>query len=329
MGSVGSRPAMISLLFLSTLSLVAAGPGHHHGDGHDKNCVDISRYSEVLFNVSYNDICTYRTHRTCQINKSSACVSIPVTNCDVVGLADCRNTPFSGVYHDDVVNTHQSVPKECTQTGEETLIEYHQKPVCQNITKQQCDSKWVINSQGEKVWAGNENCQEIVWEDCSLQQVPSPITVPTYTCYDLPAISYAVAEFHTVEVTGYTSHCETKAYPVCTTTNEQRCTEVEYEECFDTIEPVCFGGDDTIPGYGLCMKIPYQTYDHRLKCIVEPSLPSIQPVKPVKPEPSIPSIQPVNPVKIQQTKVEKTESTKTEQTSEKKIVSGYQKKKNY
>ena len=258
---------MISFLFLCGLSLVAGAPGgDHHGDGHDKHCVDISSYSEIQYNITINNICTYRTHRTCQINRSSACVSVPVTTCDVVGLSDCKSTPFTGLYHDDIVVPHKFVGKDCYQSGEETLIEYHQTPVCKNITKQHCESKWVINNLGEKVWDGNENCKDIVWEDCTLEQVPSPITVPTYTCVDMPVITYSVLEFNEVEVIGYTSKCATKAYPVCTTTNEQRCVDVEYEECFDTVEPVCFGG--------LYMKIPYQTYDHRLKCIVEPSTPS-------------------------------------------------------
>merc|ERR1712038_325267 len=275
--SVISRLAMISLIFLSALSLVAGFPGgDHHGDGHDDQCVDISRYSKILYNTTCYQFCTYRTHRTCQIQKSSACVSIPVTQCEVVGLADCKNTPFTGLYHDDVILTQQFVPKECKQTGEETLIEYHQTPVCKNVTKQHCESKWVINYLGEKVWAGNENCKDVVWEDCHLEQVRSPITVPTYSCFDLPTITYSVPEFREIEVTGYTSDCETKAYPVCTTTYEQVCTDVDYEECFDTIEPVCFGSSSDNSGF--CMTIPYQTYDHRLKCIIEPSTPTPTPI---------------------------------------------------
>merc|ERR1712165_161331 len=267
--SVVYTTAMISLLFLSGLSLVAGFPGgDHHGDGHDEHCVDISTYSEIQYNVTFHQFCTYRTHRTCQIKKTSACVSIPVTQCDVVGLADCRSKTYSGLYHDDVIHTQPFVPKKCEQTGVETLIEYHQTPVCKNVTKQHCESKWVISPlTGEKIWAGNENCKDIVWEDCTLQQVPTPTSFPTYSCYDLPTIYYSVPEFREVEVTAYKTACATKAYPVCTTTNEQRCTEVEYEECFDTIEPVCFGDSDE---HGLCIRIPYQTYDHRLKCIVEP-----------------------------------------------------------
>jgi len=266
--SVPSGPTMISLLLLSGISLVSGFPGgDHHGDGHDKNCVDISTYSEILYNTSHHQICTFRTTRTCTTHKNSACVSVPVTECEVVGYADCSNAPFTGIYHDDVVHTHQFVPKECHQSGQETLIEHHKTAVCQNVTKQQCDSKWVINSQGEKVWDGNENCRDITWEDCHLEDVPSSVTVPTYTCGDLDPISYNVPEFTEVEVTGYRSTCAAAAYPVCTTTHVQKCADVEYEECADTIEPVCFGGDKGDGDVGMVIRIPYQTYDHRLKCI--------------------------------------------------------------
>merc|ERR1712122_182497 len=108
----------------------------------------------------------------------------------------------------------------------------------------QCDTKWVVNEQGEKVWAGNENCVEITWEDCSLEMVATPVEVPIYKCEDAAPISYTVPSFAEVEVTGYKSQCTASAYPVC----------------FNC-------GDGANGANGCAFKIPFQTYDHRLKCI--------------------------------------------------------------
>lgn len=251
---------MIHLLFL--IGLVSGYPtegGDHHGDGHDANCVDISKYSEVMYNISTADLCTYKSRRSCQVRTSPACLQIPITTCSAAAYADCRSVPFTQIMKDDASVTETFVGKECAQSGTQTLIEVLQEPVCKNVTKEQCDSKWVVNAAGEKVWAGNENCQMITWEDCHLMDVAHPLEVPTYSCHDLPAVTYTLPISNTVEVTGYKSQCEAKAYADCQTNYVQECTELEFEECEDIIEPTCFGQ--------IQIKIPYQTYDHRLKCI--------------------------------------------------------------
>ena len=250
---------MLVFTLLSLVCLVSANPDHH-GDGHEENCVDISKYSDILYEESTHDVCTYRVSSVCSKSTSSACVSIPIEKCTVVGYANCQAETFTELLHDDMGETQSFIPKKCYQSGEETLVEYHKTPVCEPVTKEQCDSKWVVNEFGEKVWAGNENCQQVTWEDCKLVDVPKPITVPTYTCTDDAAISYSVPSIKTVEVTGRKTRCAPSAYPVCETTFENACVETEVEECSDVIEPACFGSTFS--------RIPYQTYDHRLKCII-------------------------------------------------------------
>ena len=260
---------MKSLILISSLVLVSGFPdGDHHGDGHEDNCVDVSKYSEVQYNITTAAICTYRTKQTCTKKVSSACISVPVTECEVTGYADCTTTGFTELYPDAKTTSQSFVPKDCFQNGQQTLIEYHKQPVCKPATKQQCDTKWIINEQGEKEWAGNENCIDVTWEDCTLELVPTPVTVPIWKCVDGAKIFYTVPEFYEVEVTRYTSECTASAYPTCTTSSVQKCTEVEYDECFDTIETVCFGAGAGGAGVnGFTFKVPYQTFDHRLKCI--------------------------------------------------------------
>ena len=92
--------------------------------------------------------------------------------------------------------------------------------------------------------------------DCHLEQVPNPVTVLIWKCEDAAPIFYAL-QFNEVEVTGYRSECTASAYPTCSSsTTVQKCTEVEYDECYDTIEPVCFGCGDGPAGYACTFKIP-------------------------------------------------------------------------
>ena len=116
---------MLQLLLL--LPLVSGFPGgDHSGDGHESSCVDISRYSEIFYEESFHDICTFRTARQCTSATSSACVAIPVAECEVVGYAQCTSTPFSILQHDDKVDSAEFTPKECYESGTQTLIETHQ-----------------------------------------------------------------------------------------------------------------------------------------------------------------------------------------------------------
>jgi len=260
------------LLLLVPL-MVAGHPsqhgGHHHGDGHDDQCVDISRYSEVQYNISIAPICTYRSTRVCNKQIGTACVSIPHQDCQVIGYSKCSSDVFTGTFNDDSVDSLSFTTKKCVQDGFKNLIEKNKVPVCKPVTKEVCDSKWVLNAVGEKVWAGNSNCQFKTVEECELVENTNPTQVPVWKCEDDAIISYNVPVIRQVSVNYYATKCQAAAYAQCSTRQETQCSEVEYEECTDTVEPTCFGC--ATPGAGNCgmeFRTPYQTYDHRLKCIV-------------------------------------------------------------
>merc|ERR1712037_780273 len=249
-----NQPTINMLHLLLLVGLVSGFPGgDHHGDGHEENCVDISSYSQIQYNTSTADLCTFKVRRSCQTKTSPACVQIPTQECKANAYPDCKSVPFTQIMKDDASNTNTFVGKECHETGSQALFETHQKPVCETVEKEQCDSKWVINEFGEKVWAGNENCKQV--------DVQTPISVPQYTCTDLPAVTYTLPSYAEVEVTGYRTECVPAANAACQTNYVQECTDLEYEECQDIIEPLCFNQ--------MMVQIPYQTYDHRLKCISE------------------------------------------------------------
>jgi hypothetical protein len=256
---------MDKIIFLTILSLTSAGriprSGDHHGDGHDDNCVDISKYGPVQYNESTPEICSYKMKTACTKRSREVCITVPITECHVVGYTHCENTPSTITARDDSMESEQFTQQNCVISSEKKVIsEVKKMPVCKNVTKQQCDTKWVINEQGEKVWAGNENCEEVTWEDCTLEDKVVTQEVDVWECTpDTEPIAYQTAIINTVDVTFSDRVCEARANPVCSQTSEVKCKTVEWEDCFDTVTPNCISAH---------FKIPYQEYDHRLRCSV-------------------------------------------------------------
>merc|ERR1712147_586922 len=77
MGRIQDNITMERIIFLTLLTLAAGG--QHHGDGHDDNCVDISKYGPVEYEESNTDICSYKVKKTCTKNSREVCKYVPVT----------------------------------------------------------------------------------------------------------------------------------------------------------------------------------------------------------------------------------------------------------
>ena len=246
--------------------------GHHKGaGGHDQNCVDISRYSEIFYNTSEAEFCTYKLDKQCQPQSKRLCAPVSLTTCQLTAKPDCTRTSLGlKTVRNDQIEQQLFTPKDCSQTGTQTILQPAQRPVCVTVTRpQHCESKWVVNDLGEKVWDGNENCESVTTEECSLEDYTIPIQVPVYGCTDGVPLTYSVPVVATETVTAYAHRCQAAVTPVCKTTTSEECIDVAYEDCEDVIVPQCQGGEG---GEGQLtprpFQIPYQTFDHRLKCLV-------------------------------------------------------------
>ena len=256
---------MEKLVIFSLITIAACGRiprgADHHGDGHDENCVDISRYGPVQYNESLTEVCSYKLNTNCVKKSEEVCVTVPITKCEIVGYTECDNIPSTQIVRDDSLQNQQFVAQDCEVSSvKETITEIKKMPVCQTVTKQQCDTKWVVNELGEKVWAGNENCKDVTWEDCTLEDREVSQEVEVYDCTpSSEIISYQTLSRTTSEVTTHKTVCEPKANPVCSHTTEVQCDTVEWEDCTDTVTPNCFSAS---------FRVPYQEFDHRLRCSV-------------------------------------------------------------
>ena len=93
------------------------------------------------------------------------------TKCSVVQYCGWLRLWLSQVQADGEGGHHgaedlHSGPKKCWKDGIELLKEVKKTPHCETVTKQQCDSRWIINEYRQKVFDGNENCKDVSWEDC-------------------------------------------------------------------------------------------------------------------------------------------------------------------
>ena len=230
-------------------------------EGINDNCVDISNYGPVVYNETALELCTYRMITQCVKKSKEVCVNVPKLTCKFETHVDCEDKQNIELVNDDITDFAEFLPQICQPGEPKVLTEMKHQPVCVNVTRQQCDSHWVTTAQGDQVWAGNENCRNVTWEDCSLQLKPVTTQVETFNCTpaELPVV-FATVVNREIEVTRVTRQCQPVAKPWCETTNVEECGTVEWDDCDDILLPSC---------YKNLFRIPYQEYNHLLRCNVE------------------------------------------------------------
>lgn len=224
---------------------------------HD-NCVDISHYEDVEYNVTATKMCQYKQRTHCESQRREVCREVPVTQCRIVGYTHCTETPNTQIVADDLIENESFFQQHCWPVIK-VVKEIKKVPHCEYVSKQQCDSKWEINEFGEKVFKSNENCHPVTWEDCKLVDSVVEEEVEVYSCHDDGSQSYLEPVVKQEEVTTRSEECGGRGGAVCQVTTSTECTEVEWTDCEETVVPDCHSVD---------IKVPSQEYDHLLRCSV-------------------------------------------------------------
>merc|ERR1712115_732625 len=251
-----------TLLLLSLAGLAAAFPGRntysgvHAGDQHSShdNCVEIIKYDEVEYTESNVEVCTHSTRRQCRPRTKEICQAVPVKRCELQSSTKCTNQASTVSRQEGVTTQESFTPQVCVRGADVFLTETKEK----TVTKQQCDSRWEVDPvTGEKVWAGNINCRNVDWEDCSLVQTQVSQAVEQHDCNAGAAISYNVVGQQTVQHNIGKQVCTPSAEAVCSERNERQCVTVEWQDCFDELVPNC----ETV-----WINKPSQEANHLLRC---------------------------------------------------------------
>ena len=225
---------------------------------HD-NCVDISHYEDVEYNVTATKMCQYKQRTHCESQRREVCREVPVTQCRIVGYTHCTETPNTQIVADDLIENESFFQQHCWPVIK-VVKEIKKVPHCEYVSKQQCDSKWEINEFGEKVFKSNENCHPVTWEDCKLVERVVSEEVPTYSCQDDTAIPYIAPVVREEQVTYNTRTCAVVGGSVCTVSHVQECTTVEWTDCVETVVSEC---------QEVTVRMPEQTRNHLLRCTVD------------------------------------------------------------
>ena len=153
--------------------------------------------------------------------------------CDLVAYTDCSTRPIASTQRLDMVEEDTFVSKECKPDKVVVLEEVKKIPVCTTVTKQQCDSRWKVTEGGLKVWDGNENCRNVGWEDCLLEEKVMKKDIATYSCIDMESdiLPYPSLLVQTEDIVSYERLCQVTGNTVCSYQEDTQCTIVEWEDC--------------------------------------------------------------------------------------------------
>ena len=187
-------------------------------------------------------------------------MNVPKTSCTFNCGVDCTNVGSTHTVRCDRTEEKSFTPKKCVPNGYETISEVKKVPQCKNVTKEVCDSKWIINDTGKKVFANNVNCKEKTWQDCELVDMVLTEKVPGKNCIDDEDVWYLTPVFNTMEVTSYKRSCSAVGGAVCQVTHTKECTEVTWSDCSDQVIPSCTP---------VSARIPYQEYNHLKRCAIK------------------------------------------------------------
>merc|ERR1719244_2521325 len=212
---------MFSLLIVA-LSLTSLAQGNIEG----QICSDNSYYGEVEF-----------------VEDDLSCCSI--------GIGDPMCTTVNNV-------PMTFVSKKC-ETKDLEIPHTKTRQVPKNFTKQLCNTVWKTNSDGEKVWAGEDGCEEVVWLGFEEEEYEAVLRTTETECIDDTEIPYM-----TCQQTEFTSdqmclECKPVAKPSCETVKTEKCGKIDVMDCKPQVtEPNCNASGNPVPT---------QEYNHVEKCL--------------------------------------------------------------
>jgi len=231
-------------------------------DLHGKEfCVDVSTYEAVVWEEEEAEECSTNFVKQCEPRRENVCQDVMETKCEVIPYTECSLGEEPQEFRETVLVPKQFVEKTCVQ-GRKMIPHLKMLPDCRNVTKQNCVTLWETDPEGKQVWAGNEACEPVTWQECKLVPKEVKFIVPEINCTDSNEVWYHEPETVTdIRITN-TFTCEVKSTTACTSITRPDCKTLEYEECRE------------VPVTNCTPKLvhkPAQELLHRKKCLLPDS----------------------------------------------------------
>eukprot|EP00090_Calanus_glacialis_P018919 TRINITY_DN2922_c0_g1_i1.p1 TRINITY_DN2922_c0_g1~~TRINITY_DN2922_c0_g1_i1.p1 ORF type:complete len:340 (-),score=58.63 TRINITY_DN2922_c0_g1_i1:150-1142(-) len=239
-------------------------------DLHNKEfCVDVSTYQPVVWVESEAEECSTVFVKKCEEKSENVCTDVTETKCEVVPYTECSMGMEPQEFSQTILAPKKFVEKTCSQ-GRKVIPHIKMLPECRNVTKQNCVTLWETDPDGKQVWAGNEACEPVTWQECKLVPKNVKFIVPEINCTDGNEVWYHEPEVSTDIRMTNTFSCKVKSSSSCETQTRPDCKSITYQECREI--PVTNCNPKSVHK-------PTQEKLHRKKCL----LPDVEPAPAAEP----------------------------------------------
>ena len=154
------------------------------------------------------------------------------------------------------------VTKKC-ETQSKQIAHKKTRQVPKTVSKKLCNTLWKINDEGEKVWAGEDQCQEVEWQVFEEEEYDAVLNTTEVVCTDDAEIPYSSCQQTELVQDQLCFQCKAVAQPVCNTISTEMCGSTEVENCQPTVlEPECDNSG---------IRTPNQEFFHQEKCLFDQS----------------------------------------------------------
>jgi len=259
--------ALLILLGLALWPVVSADLSHAVSQAargqdvqgpHGPICTDISTYGPWTQNCTNVTCCEHKKKKMCTPKTETVQVNITEISCKAVAWADCK-MDWKTVDANVCEQQNHFVPgRKCIERNV-TIPHTKSKPICKNVTYDNCVSKWIIDENGQKVLSEKEDCTPVVWKNCTLVNETVNFTHQKTDCYELGEgrnYTRPVPVPHPITVDQ--SNCVVKTAVDCEPVTKTVWVAANWQECQDV-------KDETCNEYPVC--VPSQEKIHKFKCL--------------------------------------------------------------
>jgi len=242
--------------------LVSVVVGDTGAGGHENYCKDLPDFTKLKFVKQDVNVCHTKIEKICKQVEVTKCIKTPTIDCDVELVKTCTNTWVEKYVNKSVpVMDMKNLP--WCEIKEKWVEHNKTKYECQNVTKQHCTSLWKIEN-GQKVWAGNDDCKDVTWEECKPVLYPTKLKVPWSFCQP-ENFTFLTFENQTEKVRLLVTECTVEPKAVCNTeSNGEKCAYLQYEDCVEKPVTKC----DPVP-----IPIPTKDRIHKQWCLYDKTPP--------------------------------------------------------
>merc|ERR1712183_415294 len=195
-------------------------------------CSGISFWDVVEYRSRDQRCCEVKADRRCERKNKQVCLEATELKCKTIAWAECSVSVWTKENVKKCEPTYKDFQyKDCQ---EENYSVKHKKklPKCREVTKDNCVTDWDIDENGNKVWAGKEDCSPVTWEECDLvdQEVDFPaVRTKCDTVGTIKWVDYV--QHNDASVDELQNRCEVHSAVHCEPETTNKCTNVQYTEC--------------------------------------------------------------------------------------------------